>query len=68
MDKRDSDSGHSPSIRDEKGVYDVDAQHAERVATLDRFPDPDEGKSDEEKALIVCFSRVRLWNQNMADM
>jgi hypothetical protein len=54
MGKRDSDSGHSPSLANEKGVYDGDAQHAEQVATLDRFPDPDEGKSEEEKALIVC--------------
>ncbi|KAM0701268.1 hypothetical protein Q7P35_011629 [Cladosporium inversicolor] len=52
MGKRDSDSGHSPSIANEKGAYDGDAQHAEQVATLDRFPDPDEGKSEEEKALI----------------
>ena len=54
MGKRDSDSGHSPSIANEKGGYDGDAQHAEQVVTLDRFPDPDEGKSEEEKALIVC--------------
>lgn len=54
MGKRDSDSGHSPSIANEKGGYDGDAQPAEQVATLDRFPDPDEGKSEEEKALIVC--------------
>ena len=54
MEKRDSDSGHSPSLAHEKGVHDGEAQHAEQVATLDRFPDPDEGKSEEEKALIVC--------------
>jgi hypothetical protein len=56
MGKRDSDSGHSPSIATEKGTYDGDAQHAEQVATLDRFPDPDEGKSEEERALIVCYA------------
>jgi len=64
MKKRDSDSGHSPSASasmeaaHEKGapnVYDGDMQHAEQVATLDRFPDPDEGKSEEERALIVCL-------------
>ena len=54
MGKRDSDSGHSPSIGNEKGVYDGEAQHAEQVASLERFPDPDEGKSEEERALIVC--------------
>jgi len=58
MKKRDSDSGHSPSASmeaaHEKGVYNGDTHHAEQAATLDRFPDPDEGKSDEEKALIVC--------------
>jgi hypothetical protein len=56
MGKRDSDSGHSPSIGNEKGVYDGEAQHAEQVASLDRFPDPDEGKSEEERALIVCYA------------
>ena len=55
MGKRDSDSGHSPSIANEKGVYDGEAQHAEQVASLERFPDPDEGKSEEERALIVCY-------------
>jgi len=54
MEKRDSDSGHSPSLGNEKGAYDGDTQHAERLTMLDRFPDPDEGKSDEERALIVC--------------
>lgn len=56
MGKRDSDSGHSPSIKNEKGVYDGEAQHAEQVASLERFPDPDEGKSEEERALIVCYA------------
>jgi hypothetical protein len=54
MEKHDSDSGRSPSIGHEKGAYEGDIRHAEQVATLDRFPDPDEGKSEEEKALIVC--------------
>ena len=56
MGKRDSDSGHSPSIAHEKADYDGEAQHAEQVASLDRFPDPDEGKSEEERALIVSYA------------
>jgi hypothetical protein len=54
MGKRDSDSGQLEAAHEKRGVYDGDTQHAERVATLDRFPDPDEGKSEEERALIVC--------------
>jgi hypothetical protein len=55
MEKHDSDSGRSPSVGHEKTDLEGDTQHAERLATLDRFPDPDEGKSDEERALIVCI-------------
>lgn len=51
---RDSDSGLSPSLEHEKGSYNGEARHTEQVEVLDRFPDPDAGKSDEEKALIVC--------------
>jgi len=58
MEKHDSDSGHSPSLGREKGDLEGDTQYAERLATLDRFPDPDEGKSDEERALIVCNSHM----------
>lgn len=50
---RDSDSGLSPSLEHEKGSYNGEARHTEQVEALDRFPDPDAGKSDEEKALIV---------------
>jgi hypothetical protein len=68
MGKRDSDSGHSPSIANEKGVYDGEAQRAEQVASLERFPDPDEGKSEEERALIVCYTeRNGLSKAMMAD-
>ena len=50
--KRDSDSGHiSPSLDHEKGQY---AQHAEQQnSALEQFPDPDAGKSEEERAAIV---------------
>ena len=47
MEKHDSDSGNSHA--DEKDVGH--AQHAEHA--LDRFPDPDVGLSEEEKAAIV---------------
>lgn len=53
MEKHDSDSGHH-SLENEKQLYGDYAQHAERPSDLDRFPDPDAGKSEEEKALIVC--------------
>lgn len=46
MEKHDSDSGHSPTGDVEKVDYSV--RHAE-----DRFPDPDAGKSLEERAAIV---------------
>ena len=54
MGKRDSDSGHSPWLEHEKGSYNGETRHTEQVEALDRFPDPDAGKSEEEKALIVC--------------
>ena len=60
MGKRDSDSGHSPSIANEKGAYDGEAQYAKQVASLERFPDPDEGKSEEERALIVCYAACNV--------
>lgn len=52
---RDSDSGLSPSDGHEKGSYNDEPRHTEQVDGLDRFPDPDAGKSEEEKALIVCY-------------
>lgn len=51
MDKHESDSDHrSPSVDAEKAQH---AKHAEHGDGLERFPDPDAGKSEEEKALIV---------------
>jgi hypothetical protein len=50
MIKRSSDS---PSLEHEKRDYGGEAQFAEQVAVLDRFPDPDAGKSEEERAIIV---------------
>lgn len=51
MDKHESDSDHrSPSVDVEKAQH---AKHAEHGDGLERFPDPDAGKSEEEKALIV---------------
>jgi hypothetical protein len=58
MGKHDSDSRHSPSLDQEKSGYNADAQHAEQLAALDRFPDPDAGKSDEERALIVRITHL----------
>lgn len=49
MEKHDSDSGHSPVGDVEK--VDYNAKHTENA--LDRFPDPDAGKSLEERAAIV---------------
>lgn len=53
MEKRDSESGHVP-VEDEKDIGH--AQHAEYV--LDRFPDPDAGLSEDERAAIVRWADV----------
>jgi hypothetical protein len=58
MGNNDSDSRHSPSLDHEKSSYNADAQHAEQLAALDRFPDPDAGKSDEERAIIVRVTHL----------
>jgi hypothetical protein len=60
MGNNDSDSRHSPSLDHEKSSYNADAQHAEQLAALDRFPDPDAGKSDEERALIVRVTHLEV--------
>ena len=55
MEKHDSDSGHSPVGDVEKVAFGV--EHTENA--LDRFPDPDAGKSDAEKAAIVGQGLLR---------
>jgi hypothetical protein len=54
MDKHDSTSkDRTPSPGTEK-IIDEHAHHLDEAHTFDdRFPDPDAGKSDEERALIV---------------
>jgi hypothetical protein len=54
MDKHDSTSkDRTPSPCTEK-IIDEHAYHLDEAHTFgDRFPDPDAGKSDEERALIV---------------
>jgi hypothetical protein len=60
MGIHDSDGRHSPSLDQEKSSYNGVAQHTEQSAALDRFPDPDAGKSDEERALIVRITHLEL--------
>lgn len=55
MDKHETSSkDRTPSPGAEKITNDH-AYHLDEANTLDdRFPDPDAGKSDEERAAIVC--------------
>jgi hypothetical protein len=54
MGKHDNNSeDRTPSPATEKAI-DEHAHHLDEANTLDdRFPDPDAGKTDEERALIV---------------
>ena len=51
MEKADSDSAKSPQ-RDEEKKYGNDDRNGRNG--YDAMPDPDAGKSDEERARIVC--------------
>jgi hypothetical protein len=51
MEKHDSESGHSTAEKDIGHIH-----HTEDA--LEKFPDPDAGLSDEEKAAIVSSQRL----------
>ena len=58
MEKLDNHSGdRTPSPGNEK-ITDSHAHHIDEANLLDRFPDPDAGKSDEERAAIVSLTRA----------
>jgi hypothetical protein len=61
MDKQDNSSkDRTPSPGKEK-TADEHARHLDEANTFDdRFPDPDAGKSDEERALIVSMPAARV--------
>jgi hypothetical protein len=60
MGKHDSSSkDRIPSPGTEK-ITDDHAYHLDEANALDRFPDPDAGKSDEERALIVRATAARV--------
>lgn len=62
MEKHDSDSGgQSPTGDIEKLGHDA----TRKENALDKFPDPDAGKSDEERAAIVG-GRCKVCIQTMA--
>ena len=59
MDKHSS-KDRSPSPGNRK-ISDEHAHHLDEANTFDdRFPDPDAGKSDEERALIVRMPAARV--------
>ena len=51
---------HTPSITESGGSPPNEKAHAqdERNELLAKLPDPDAGKSDEERAAIVCVSPI----------
>lgn len=60
MDKHDNNSDDRTSSPGTEKIVDDYARHLDDANTIDdRFPDPDAGKSDEERALIVQITAAR---------
>jgi hypothetical protein len=53
MDKHDNSSKDRTPSPDTEKIIDEHARHLDEASAFDSLSDPDAGKSDEERALIV---------------